>query len=435
MAGLDFSLITTGASFVALMVAALLISPIFEVSRRRFRGDLDAGGTFSVSYWSIHRVIITWQVSATAALFLFGTVCVAIISSGSTTTLVERPHWAVSQLNFEMNGYATPDARLMLDGLAAQLRLSSLISGFGVASGLPVAGLSTSQKVGVAEGSETHSRHVAVIASTPGAFRVMNLQLTRGRFYEDNESNSGSRVAIISSDLSETLFGTEDGLGRRLHLYQLTSNPSTSFVIVGVVRSTQDQGRTIPCVFVPFGYWSGNTAFLLTSSSNATTALSENRRAIRHNDRTFAITRDGTATHFLGRRSFIFKHLAGLAFSIGSVALVLAMVGLYGVLSHVVSLRMRELAIRVALGATRQRLLFLVMRQGLAPVLTGLAFGLLIGTLSPIAARSVWTDLKTVPVMAIVGVPLSFLLAGISACARPAIRAASVDPNVALHEL
>jgi ABC-type antimicrobial peptide transport system permease subunit len=121
---------------------------------------------------------------------------------------------------------------------------------------------------------------------------------------------------------------------------------------------------------------------------------------------------------------------------LGALALILALAGLYGVLSHLVERRTREIGVRMALGAARTDMYRMVVRDGLRPVVAGVVIGLLIGVLvrralTPFFARL----LPTVDPAVMIVLPLLMLAAGVVAAYLPARRAARVDPNVALREL
>jgi ABC-type antimicrobial peptide transport system permease subunit len=118
------------------------------------------------------------------------------------------------------------------------------------------------------------------------------------------------------------------------------------------------------------------------------------------------------------------------------LALVLAMAGLFGVLSHLVSRRTREMGVRMALGADPRRIRRLVIGDGLRPVLSGIALGLLIGGLVRLALRAQYdSPLSLTDTAVFLLVPLPILAAALIACEWPARRASRVDPNVALRDL
>jgi ABC-type antimicrobial peptide transport system permease subunit len=160
------------------------------------------------------------------------------------------------------------------------------------------------------------------------------------------------------------------------------------------------------------------------------------RRTLSSIDPAVAVTRVGTGETFLGELTLFFRVVGGLSSVLGTLALVVALAGLFGVLSHVVGSRTREIGIRLALGAGRRRILSMVLREGLSPVLLGLGAGLGLAVLARFGLQPMFTRLlPALDLMALAVVPLLFLGAGVAACYLPARRAAAVDPNRALRDL
>lgn len=137
-----------------------------------------------------------------------------------------------------------------------------------------------------------------------------------------------------------------------------------------------------------------------------------------------------------GGRTLVLKVAAGAAGSLGWLALVLAMAGLYGVLSELVLRRTREMGIRMALGAEARHVLGMVLLDGTRPVLAGIGIGLLCGVVLRLAFRPLFIRLLPAFDPFIVAlVPIAFIAAALLAAYVPARRASRVDPNVALRHL
>lgn len=146
--------------------------------------------------------------------------------------------------------------------------------------------------------------------------------------------------------------------------------------------------------------------------------------------------RSGTAYALLAGPHVLLRTLGLVAISLGVVTLLLAMVGLFGVQSHVVSHRTREIGVRMSFGASRAQIRAMVLKDGYAPVLQGLAIGLFIG----VVGRALIQSQTPVPIGIVdrwmfLLVPIPLLLAAFFACWLPAYRASRVDPNVALRHL
>jgi ABC-type antimicrobial peptide transport system permease subunit len=157
---------------------------------------------------------------------------------------------------------------------------------------------------------------------------------------------------------------------------------------------------------------------------------------IRRVDPDLATSAVGTGSVLLQGPVFILRIIRGLATALASVSMVLAMAGLFGVLSHVVLRRMREMGIRIALGADRGRIFRLILFDGMRPVAKGIVLGLVIGVGARLAVRAwIVTDISAFEPLVLAVVPIPFVLAALVACSLPAARASRVDPNVALRDL
>jgi ABC-type antimicrobial peptide transport system permease subunit len=149
-----------------------------------------------------------------------------------------------------------------------------------------------------------------------------------------------------------------------------------------------------------------------------------------------AVVDSGTGMSFGGRSDQLFRIFAGLAGLLGIVALVLAAIGLHGVLSDVVARRSREVGVRLALGATPARIVRMILVEGTRPVLAGIVLGLTLGTIARMAMRPVFVRiLPASDVTALAVVPALFVAVALLACYLPARRASGADPNTALRHL
>ena len=152
-------------------------------------------------------------------------------------------------------------------------------------------------------------------------------------------------------------------------------------------------------------------------------------------DRELAIMDASTGPVVAGAGNLPVSIMAGLAGMLGLLALVLAMAGLYGVLSHVVAHRTKEMGVRLALGASRRQIIWLVLVDGVGSVVVGLVIGFVLADVAGMALRPLFERfLPAVDPTVLVVVPVLYLIAAIAACYLPARRAAHVDPNVALRQ-
>jgi putative ABC transport system permease protein len=160
------------------------------------------------------------------------------------------------------------------------------------------------------------------------------------------------------------------------------------------------------------------------------------RRIFNRIDPELAVLEATTGAEIVGAATLVARVGGVTAGLLGSLALLLAMVGLYGVISDLVSRRTREIGVRVALGADPGRLTWMVLRDGIRPVVTGLLVAIALGAVARMALRPLFLRMMPAfdPVILLV-VPAAFIVAAVLASYLPARRATRIDPNVALRHL
>ena len=160
------------------------------------------------------------------------------------------------------------------------------------------------------------------------------------------------------------------------------------------------------------------------------------QNAVRQVEPDLALANAGPASTVLAGAHALARAGVILAATLGLLTLILAMIGLYGIQSHLVTQRTREIGVRMALGAAAGQIRTLVLRQGYRPVLEGLALGLVFGALCRALIRA-YIDARVTPVdpVAFAVVPVPLVIAALVACYAPARRASRVEPNEALRHL
>ena len=278
---------------------------------------------------------------------------------------------------------------------------------------------------------------IAFIASTPELHRTLGLGLLKGREFSEAEGMTRSPIAVIDDTMARRLWPDEDPIGRQFHL---ADGPTTeSFTVIGVAPmigrdDTSDDRPPVPVAFVPYPYAATpNTGITIRSAADPAAISGAVRAAIRASDPGLAVFNERTMED-LRQLSFWQQRLFGIMFGVfGGVALVLAAIGVYGVLSFSVSQRTQEIGLRVALGAERSDVLRLVVKQGL--VLAGLGVGAgLIGAfgITRVISTLLYNIEPTDPI-SFGGVAVFLGLMAVVASYVPARRATAVDPIVALR--
>jgi hypothetical protein len=291
---------------------------------------------------------------------------------------------------------------------------------------------------------EASGHRASLLAVTPGIFDVLGIAMTGGRALDGRDGFNQQPVVVVSAVTAKLLFGTVDVVGRDLMVWRPRSASEkqeplpVTRTIVGVVNDvdTGSPGRRVQgLVFVPFEqHYESRMAVVVRSATPAdiAAALPE---IVRRAAGGVAVTDLGTGVELSGVANIPLQVTAGLTGTLGMLALVLAMTGLYGVLSYLVSSRRRELGVRRAVGATTSQIVRLVVSDGLYPVVAGLVVGLTAAAALRISLNRIVHYVPDVEPSLVIVVPLLFIAAGALACYVPARRASLVDPSDVLRDL
>ncbi|HLN99944.1 MAG TPA: ABC transporter permease [Pyrinomonadaceae bacterium] len=268
---------------------------------------------------------------------------------------------------------------------------------------------------------------------SPGYFRTMEIPL-RGRDFTEQENKEESRVAIVNETFVRRLLPPGDPIGRRFNF----SGPDKPYwEIIGVAADgkynslIEDQKAA---VYRPLlRDYSTNATLVARTVGDPQSALNALRQELQRRDPTLPLYNVQTLTDHMSVPLFPFRLAAMVLLSFGILAIVLAAIGIYGVMSYVVAGRTREIGVRIALGAARRDVLLLIIGQGMRLAVIGLC----IGVLSAIGAAQLLAKLlfgvSAIDPLTFAGVSLLLALVAALACYIPARRATKVDPLVALR--
>jgi putative ABC transport system permease protein len=272
---------------------------------------------------------------------------------------------------------------------------------------------------------------------TPNYFTVLGTPLLRGRAFTADDRANAPRVAIVNQTFVKKFMPNEDPIGKYVDIGWTRDGVRQGGQIVGVVGDTRDdelQSTANPTFFLPFDQTPGEGIVISARTAAPPASItSAMRGVVRDLDPTLPVYQVHTMEEQVASSVSRQRFYATLLGVFAAVALVLAAVGLYGVIAYAVSQRTHELGVRVALGATGDRISRMVIGEGV--ILT--AIGVLVGLAASLGAGRVIAKLlynvKASDPLTFVGVAL--LLGVVAACASyiPARRAARVDPLVAIR--
>jgi putative ABC transport system permease protein len=270
----------------------------------------------------------------------------------------------------------------------------------------------------------------------PGYFNTMRTAILRGRAFTDADNQNAPRVAIISQEMANRFWPNQDPLGKRFRM----AKSSDSFLeVVGVARDTKVVNPvpwTIPYFYVPVAqHYIPELALQVRSSLPPGTLLHQVEEQIHALEPDLAVSDVMTMEQQIEGANgfFLFNLGARTAGGPGVLALLLAVIGIYGVVSYAVNQRTHEIGVRMAIGAQQRDILSMVLRQGLLLVVIGAAAGIVASLIVAHAVTHFLMGVSPSDPLTFVGVSALLGSAAMLACYLPAHRATRVDPIIALR--
>jgi len=278
------------------------------------------------------------------------------------------------------------------------------------------------------------SRDALLTAVSPSYFRTMGIPLLAGRLFEDGDRDASPKVAIASESLARAFWGKENPLGKHV---SLPITPPDWCEIVGVVGDTRHAGLSAEPseeLYLPLRQSASPTAFLVIRTEGAPALITaEVRRAVAEVDRNEPLSEFVTMQEHISNSMSPSRFRTVLTSIFAALALTLAVVGLYGVMSYTVSRRTHEIGVRMAIGARGEDVVKLVLGQAFRLILLGVGIGVIGALVLTRLLSSLLYGVK--PEDPLTFIVVGLLLTGVALLASyiPARRATKVDPMVALR--
>ncbi len=395
-------------------------------------------GTPSSAKLRVSRILVIAQVTVSVVLLICSGLFVRGMANSNQIKLgYQLDNREVFSFNLERQNYSDTRAKTELKRMIDRIKTLPGVEQAAFVQWLPFGGISSAK---VFREDEVPSKKDAARPALwnvvgPQYFSTMGTQFLRGREFSEKDDANSTPVAVVNHALADRLWPGKSAIGRRFRI----GTEGEIREVVGVVEtgkyfSLSEAPR--PYYFVPLAQqFSNSGSFVVRSRGPQSAVMTEVRDALRAIDPELPVYGVMTVEHLV-RDSYVFGPLrvgTQAAAAFGMTGLLLAAIGIYGVISYTVSTRTRDIGIRLSLGASRAEVLGMVMRQGLALIVCGIGAGImgaigLRGLLHKVVIGVSATD------------PITFatvtglvILVGLLACYVPSRRAAGVDPVSALR--
>jgi predicted permease len=292
----------------------------------------------------------------------------------------------------------------------------------------------------VQSGDTTLIREIEMRQVSQGYFETIGATVISGRTFDEHDTQRSRKVAIVNQSFARQFFGKADPLGRRVGDNATKNDFGEPYYIAGVIRDVLHHGPREPAAPVVYycsaqRYPGVNGGFVVRTSLPAESFISTLRTEAHRLDPESFVIEPRTVTQEIDELLVRERILAVLAGVFGMIALVLATVGLYGVITYSVANRTRELGVRMALEASSGSILRMVLRESLGPIVIGLIIGVPLAIAGARLSSAILYGIPPMDALTFAGAISILMLAGAVAAFVPARRACAIDPmRVLRHE-
>ncbi|MGH9832825.1 MAG: ABC transporter permease [Blastocatellia bacterium] len=432
---------TLGISLLTGVIFGLV--PAFEATRVNLTESLKEGGKNIGGSTRSHRLRNSLVIAETALALVLLVCAGLLIRSFARLQSVDPGFNANNVLTMKVGlpgrKYDTDQKRISFFREAiAQMQSLPGVESAGAVSFLPFAAPHAGTLVEI-EGRPKlppgQGLSTGVMVSDLNYFRTMQIPLKRGRLFTDQEAAEMRHVVVVNEAFARTNFPGEDPLGKRVVIYMKNDNQPCE--IIGIVGDSKHMN--LDAEVKPMSYWphpeltySGMT-FVIRTQGEPSAVANAARNVIRTLDPEQPVADVRTMESLIGTSVARSRFNTLLLTIFAVVALLLAGVGIYGVMAYSVAQRTHEIGVRMALGARASDVLRLVVRRGMTLAITGVALGVVASFALTRLMETLLFNVSATDPLTFAGIPLLLVLVALLACLIPARRAAKVDPMVALR--
>ena len=335
--------------------------------------------------------------------------------------------------------YYSPAAVRFDHEFTGRLRSLPGVVDVGQTSAIPISGGSGTIRF-VIEGRPTalgQEDECQIIAASTGYFPTLKIPLADGRFFTANDTKDTEGVVVVSRAFVKAYLPGENPIGKRIRFTYSAKNPFLRIVGVAADTASIDIAAPPPAIIYTANDQDPSTflGYLVRTAGGPSAFIGAARAALQEMDPQLPLIQPQSLEEVAAQSPSVFlrRYPSYLIGCFAALAVILAIVGLYGLIAHMVLQRTREIGIRVALGAQRRDILRMVLRQGIRATLAGVAIGVLAGLALTRLLSSLLYGVTPRDWLTFSGVTILLLVVALAACAIPARRAMRVDPIVALR--
>ena len=384
-----------------------------------------------MSFWTRHQIFEKNSIILIVGASLLTRSLIALIE---TDLGVNTENVLVVNLDLSPGpGRPMDDARRsqIADDLQNRLAAMPSVRAVGLGSGVPPTGEFMRINFDLANGTTTVSHMVTTVPASPGYFPALQIRLLAGRLFDDTDSATSPPVVIVNREAARRFFGSANPIGRTLPLLR---QPMTIVGLVENVKYTGIAAGPEGVIYRPFVQSPMRIAVLFARTTGEPDAIAADvRRIINSYDSGIGIPRLQSLDAWISDATAQPRFRVLLSSSTAGIALILAMVGLYGVIAYSMSQRTPEIGLRVAIGAQRADIVRLVLWEGARLAIAGIILGLVGAYWSMRLLASFLYGVSTSDAAAFATSAAALLVIALLATYLPARRAAGVDPVVALR--
>ncbi len=351
---------------------------------------------------------------------------------------IRSQHTVMGSVNLSLNGYDQTRGQAFYRDAVERIRTLPGVESVGLARFVPL-DFSVGGHDVIIEGREvtTESEKVGIMSSVVSAdyFRAIGTPVIRGREFGEQDDRNHQLVAIVNATMARQYWPDQEAIGKRFRLASRTAPP---IEIVGIAKDgkyRQYFEAPQPYFYLPFlQNYRADMTLVIETQADAATLIAGLRREVAALDANLPLTGVMSIEEFLQGRTFLGTQLISSLLGIfGLIGLMLAAIGIFGVMSYFVGRRTREIGIRIALGATRSDVLKLVLGQGMLMTVIGIGIGLAGALALSRLTASLLYGISASDPLTFLFIALVFAAISLLACYLPAQRALKVDPMVALR--